>query len=149
MVLGIPHVPPRFQGENEYGALGTAHVWDPMPHGQHRRKRVKLRIIRRPLSESPMAASALHGKTRVLGLEPVSLNAGHNGSALKAYGCGDFRSTDQEIEIANLLLITPHSNIHDYYSMRFDSLSDFNDYINKVRMYADFNQSIISFKDID
>lgn len=61
---------------------------------------------------------------------------------------GKLKFTDQEIELANLLLVTPHSNIHDYYSMRFDSLSDFNDYIGKVRMYADFNQSIISFKDI-
>jgi hypothetical protein len=61
---------------------------------------------------------------------------------------GKLKFTDQEIEVANLLLVTPHSNIHDYYSMRFDSLSDFGDYINKVRMYADFNQSIISFKDI-
>jgi hypothetical protein len=61
---------------------------------------------------------------------------------------GKLKFTDTEIEIANLLLLTPHSNIHDYYSMRFDSLSDFNDYINNVRMYADFDQSIISFKDI-
>lgn len=61
---------------------------------------------------------------------------------------GNLKFTDQEIEVSNLLLITPYSNIHDYYSMRFDSLADFNDYINKVRMYADFSQSIISFKDI-
>lgn len=61
---------------------------------------------------------------------------------------GNVKFTDKEIEVSNLLLITPHSNIHDYYSMRFDSLADFNDYINKVRMYADFNQSIVSFKDI-
>ena len=61
---------------------------------------------------------------------------------------GNLKFTEQEIEVSNLLLLTPHSNIHDYYSMRFDSLADFNDYINKVRMYADFNQSIISFKDI-
>lgn len=61
---------------------------------------------------------------------------------------GNVKFTDQEIEVANLLLITPHSNIHDYYSMRFDSLADFGDYINKVRMYADFDQSIVSFKDI-
>ncbi len=61
---------------------------------------------------------------------------------------GNLKFTEQEIEIANLLLLTPYSNIHDYYSMRFDSLADFDDYINKVRMYADFNQSIVSFKDI-
>jgi len=61
---------------------------------------------------------------------------------------GNLKFTNQEIEVSNLLLLTPHSNIHDYYSMRFDSLSDFGDYINKVRMYADFNQSIVSFKDI-
>lgn len=61
---------------------------------------------------------------------------------------GKVKFTDQEIEVANLLLVTPYSNIHDYYAMRFDSLSDFNDYIAKVRMYADFNQSIVSFKDI-
>jgi hypothetical protein len=61
---------------------------------------------------------------------------------------GNLKFTDTEIEIANLLLLTPYSNIHDYYSMRFDSLADFGDYINKVRMYADFNQSIVSFRDI-
>lgn len=61
---------------------------------------------------------------------------------------GNVKFTDQEIEISNLLLLTPYSNIHDYYSMRFDSLADFNNYIEKVRMYADFNQSVVSFKDI-
>lgn len=61
---------------------------------------------------------------------------------------GNVKFTDQEIEVSNLLLLTPFSNIHDYYSMRFDSLSDFGDYINKVRMYADFDQSVVSFKDI-
>lgn len=56
--------------------------------------------------------------------------------------------TPTEIEAANLDLLTPHSSIHDYYSMRFDSLADMSDYINKVRMYADFEQSLVSFKDI-
>lgn len=56
--------------------------------------------------------------------------------------------TPTEIEAANLELLTPHSSIHDYYSMRFDSLADMSDYINKVRMYADFEQSYVSFKDI-
>ena len=56
--------------------------------------------------------------------------------------------TKTEIEAANLYILTPHSSIHDYYSMRFDSLADMSDYIHKVRMYADFEQSVVSFKDI-
>lgn len=56
--------------------------------------------------------------------------------------------TPTEIEAANLNLLTPYSSIHDYYSMKFDSLSDMSDYVNKVRMYANFKQSLVSFKDI-
>lgn len=58
------------------------------------------------------------------------------------------KCTDKEIELANLYLLTPHSSIHDYYSMRFDSLADMDNYIEKVRMFADFEESIVSFKDI-
>ena len=56
--------------------------------------------------------------------------------------------TKNEIEAANLYLLTPYSSIHDYYSMRFDSIADMSDYIHKVRMYADFEQSIVSFRDV-
>jgi hypothetical protein len=60
----------------------------------------------------------------------------------------NLKFTKTEIEAANLYVLTPHSSIHDYYSMRFDSIADMSDYIHKVRMYADFEQSIVSFKDI-
>lgn len=60
----------------------------------------------------------------------------------------DVRLSKKEISCSKLNLVTPYSNISRYYAMRFDSLKDMSDYINKVRMYAVFENSKISSKDI-
>jgi hypothetical protein len=61
---------------------------------------------------------------------------------------GNAKYTPTEIEVANLSLITPNSNISRYYSMKFNSIADMDDYINKVRMYANFKSSKIDSKDL-
>ena len=52
------------------------------------------------------------------------------------------------IELKQLLLVTNKSRLSDYFEMKFDRFSDFNDYINKVRMKANFKDSHLASKDI-
>ncbi len=52
------------------------------------------------------------------------------------------------IELKNLMLETNKSKLSDYFHMRFASYKDFNDYINKVRMKANFKNSRLSSEDI-
>ncbi len=59
-----------------------------------------------------------------------------------------FKMTPTEMECNNLNLITPYSHIKDYYLMRYDSISEMGNYIEKVKMNANFKNSKISFRDI-
>ncbi|MDR6785698.1 hypothetical protein ABIE26_004408 [Pedobacter africanus] len=52
------------------------------------------------------------------------------------------------IELKKLLLVTNRSRLSDYFQMRFKSFGDFDDYINKVRMKANFKDSHISSRDV-
>ena len=52
------------------------------------------------------------------------------------------------IELQKLLLITNKSRLTDYFQMKFGKFKDFNDYVNKVRMKANFKDSHISSSDI-
>lgn len=52
------------------------------------------------------------------------------------------------IELKKLMLVTNRSRLSDYFQMRFKSFRDFNDYINKVRMNANFKDSHISSHDV-
>lgn len=52
------------------------------------------------------------------------------------------------IELKNLMLVTNRTRLTDYFQMRFKKYSDFNDYINKVRMNANFVDSHISSHDV-
>ena len=52
------------------------------------------------------------------------------------------------IELKKLLLVTNQSRLSDYFQMRFSSFNDFNDYINKVRMKANFKNSHLASRDI-
>jgi hypothetical protein len=52
------------------------------------------------------------------------------------------------IELKNLLLVTNKTKLTDYYQMKFGRFKDFNDYLNKVRMKANFKDSHISSSDI-
>lgn len=48
----------------------------------------------------------------------------------------------------NLLLVTDHSRIENYYAMHYERFPDFEDYIEKVKMTAVLNKATISPKDI-
>ncbi|TDO23335.1 uncharacterized protein DUF490 [Pedobacter duraquae] len=52
------------------------------------------------------------------------------------------------IELKNLLLVTNQSRLKDYFRMKFNSFKDFNSYITKVRMKANFKDSHLSSHDI-
>lgn len=52
------------------------------------------------------------------------------------------------IELKDLMLVTNNSRLSDYFQMRFRKFGDFNDYINKVRMKANFVDSHISSHDV-
>ncbi|TKC07916.1 translocation/assembly module TamB [Pedobacter polaris] len=52
------------------------------------------------------------------------------------------------IELKNLMLVTNKTRLSDYFQMKFTKMKDFNDFVNKVRMKADFKNSHISSSDI-
>jgi hypothetical protein len=52
------------------------------------------------------------------------------------------------IELKNLMLVTNKSRLSNYYQMKFNKYKDFNDYVNKVRMKADFKDSHLASSDI-
>lgn len=51
-------------------------------------------------------------------------------------------------ECKNLVLQTKYSNLSDYYAMRYKRFPDFLDYINRVTMVANLQQSEVGIKDI-
>lgn len=52
------------------------------------------------------------------------------------------------IELQNLLLITGSTRLTDYFQMKFNKFKDFNNYVDKVYMKANFKNSQISSRDI-
>ena len=52
-------------------------------------------------------------------------------------------------ECKKLNLVTDNSVIKNYYSMSYESFSDFNDYVNRVTMHGDFTNARIALKDIN
>lgn len=52
------------------------------------------------------------------------------------------------IELKNLMLVTNKSRLTDYYQMKFERFKDFNDYVNKVKMKANFKESHLSSSDV-
>ncbi len=52
------------------------------------------------------------------------------------------------IDLKNLSLITNQTRLTDYFQMKFGRFRDFNDFVNKVRMKANFKNSHISTADI-
>lgn len=60
----------------------------------------------------------------------------------------DFKMTPTEMEFSKLDLITPRSHIKDYYLMRYDSISDMGNYIEKVYMNSHFVDSKIAYQDV-
>ncbi len=54
----------------------------------------------------------------------------------------------EAMEFHELDLKTNRSHLHDFFAMRYSSFYDLEDYISKVRMEGNFNNSIISSDDI-
>jgi hypothetical protein len=52
------------------------------------------------------------------------------------------------IELKNLMLVTNKTKLTDYFQMKFNRYRDFNNFINKVKMKANFKDSHISSSDI-
>lgn len=52
------------------------------------------------------------------------------------------------IELKQLRLVTNNSNLSDYFEMRFSKFADFNNYIRKVRMKANFKNSHLDARDV-
>ncbi|MHA4896916.1 translocation/assembly module TamB domain-containing protein [Pedobacter sp. PWIIR3] len=53
-----------------------------------------------------------------------------------------------QIELKKLMLVTNKSRLSDYFKMSFTKYSDFRDYVNKVRMKANFKNSFLSSGDV-
>ena len=53
-----------------------------------------------------------------------------------------------QIRLENLRLITPNSNLGNYFGMTFNSFADFNHFVKKVTLKANFRQAHLSSKDI-
>lgn len=53
-----------------------------------------------------------------------------------------------QIELKKLLLETNNSRLKDYFKMSFNRYRDFRDYVNKVRMKANFKDSHIASRDV-
>jgi hypothetical protein len=53
-----------------------------------------------------------------------------------------------QVLLQNLNILTPNSNVRNFFRMKFKSFSDFDDVENKVNMDADFKSSHLSSKDI-
>ena len=52
------------------------------------------------------------------------------------------------VELQKLTLITNQTKLTNYFQMKFGSFKDFNDFVNKVRIKANFKESHISSRDI-
>jgi uncharacterized protein involved in outer membrane biogenesis len=53
-----------------------------------------------------------------------------------------------QVLLQDLNLLTPNSNVRNYFNMRFKSFNDFEDFENKVTMDGDFKSSHLSSKDV-
>lgn len=53
-----------------------------------------------------------------------------------------------QIELKELMLVTNKSRLSDYFKMSFSKYSDFRDFVNKVRMKANFKNSFLSSRDV-
>ncbi len=59
-----------------------------------------------------------------------------------------FKFSPEEMEFADLDLITNNSELKDYFAMRFGSFGDMSDFIRKISMQANFKEAKISSDDI-
>jgi len=60
----------------------------------------------------------------------------------------DFTMTPQKMSFTNMDLHTNNSSIHHSYTMSYNDMQDFQDYIHNIRMSADFTDSYIDSDDI-
>lgn len=56
--------------------------------------------------------------------------------------------TSQSMEFDNMLLKTPYTQLQGWLSFKFESFDDFDDFITKVKMNSEFDESKLSSKDL-
>lgn len=56
--------------------------------------------------------------------------------------------TPQMIQAKNFQIITPASNLKGTYTMSFDSLEQFNNFLNQVKLFGEFNNAVLNLSDI-
>lgn len=61
---------------------------------------------------------------------------------------GNATVNSQLVHITDLRLKTPHSDIGDFLSFEYEHYTDFYDFVNKVKMRAEFQNSTIALRDI-
>ncbi len=61
----------------------------------------------------------------------------------------DFVMTPNQMEFNNLIIETPKSNITHYYAMSYESINDFADFVNKVRLKGDFTNATVAISDVN
>jgi len=54
-----------------------------------------------------------------------------------------------QVELVNLTLKTPHSQLGDYVLLKYNHLDDFRDFVNKIRIETRSRQSLLSMRDIE
>lgn len=61
----------------------------------------------------------------------------------------DARVSVNDIDLRNLHIVTPHSDIKNYLSFRYDAFHYFKDFLNGVYIKADLNNSKLALKDLN
>ncbi len=71
-----------------------------------------------------------------------------SGFVLDKLAAQQLKITDRRIELNDMSLITPYSNLGDTLIFKFREFGDFDDFNNKVLMQGDFSNSVIAIRDI-
>jgi len=61
---------------------------------------------------------------------------------------GDTKVSSEGLRIKGLVIKSPFTNIHTDLAFKYDSFSDFDDFLRKVKWNSNFNSSTVSFNDI-
>jgi len=61
----------------------------------------------------------------------------------------DLKMNASIMEFNNLIIETPKSSINNYFSMSYNSLGDFSDFLNKIVLRGRFDKSVVDVKDIN
>ncbi len=87
-------------------------------------------------------ADVFSGKVNKISLEEKS------GFVLNELSAKHAIISEKLVELNDMKLITPESNIGDNLVFKYEAYKDFRDFNNKVKMTADFNEAKVAIKDI-